>query len=225
MSPAPANMFWNLIHAYDSAIFPVQYLFSIAAIVLLVLIAKRPSTKLNRLTNLFLMVCYLWIGVVFFLVYNRQLSARLHYFQPILMLIVAALFGLDLLRKKTEFKLPTSIGHRMIFWLLIVHSVIGYPLVGWLLGHPYTVKAFGAFSVWVPILGVFPCPTTVFGLALLGAARPKADKIVMIVLLLWALNSIMGPPVRQYGVYEDYGLFLAGIYGLVMLIKRFRQKS
>lgn len=47
----------------------------------------------------------------------------------------------------------------------------------------------------------------------------------MIPLLFWALFSIGGPPVRFYGVYEDLGLFLAGIYGLIMLIAHFRQKT
>ena len=37
--------FWHLIHRYDAAIFPVQFVFSAAAIVLLVFIARRPSPR------------------------------------------------------------------------------------------------------------------------------------------------------------------------------------
>ena len=219
------NSFSNiLIHSYDALIFPAQFVFSIIAIVLLVFLARGPSKKLNMFINLFLMFCYLWIGIVFFLIFNRGLSIQMHYFQPILMFIIAFLFGLDVFMKKTNFEFPKSHLHRAFMLFFGAYGIIGYPLVGWILGHPYSVEIFGTFSIWVPILGVFPCPTTIFSLALLGAALPKADKKVMIPLLFWALCSITGPPILMYGVYEDFGLFLAGIYSLVMFVMCIRRK-
>ena len=217
--------FWNLIHRYDASIFPVQFAFSIVAIVLIVFIAKKPSAKLNRLVNFFLMLCYLWIGIIFFLGFNRELSAQMHYFQPVLIFIIALLFGLDIFMKNSNFQFPTVRWHRGIVLFFMVYSIVGYPVIGWLLGHPYSVQIAGGFSIWVPIVGVYPCPTTILSIALLGAALPQGDKKVMIPLLFWALSSIFGPPVRNYGVYEDIGLFMAGIYGLLMLITSFRQKS
>ncbi|MBN2543280.1 hypothetical protein JXI42_10485 [bacterium] len=210
--------FWELIHLYDSAVFPVQFLFSIIAIILLILMAKKPGSKLNRLINLFLTVCYLWIGIVFFLIQNRELSARMHYFQPILMFIIAFFFALDIFLKKSDFKFSNKPFRNWISLVFIAYSVIGYPLVGWLLGHPYSVNISGNIATWVPILGVYPCPTTIFSLALLSMALPQGDKKVMIPLLFWSLFSVMGPPIRVYGVYEDLGLFFAGIYGLIALI-------
>jgi len=220
-----SEKFWDLIHHYDTAIFPVQFVFSIVAIVLAVLIVRKPSPKLNRWVNLFLMICYLWIGVVFFLGFNKELSAQMRYFQPIVMFIIALLFGLDIITKKSNFEFPTARWHRGIVGFFLAYSIVGYPLIGWILGHPYSAEVSGNVSIWLPIFGVYPCPTTIFSLALLGSAFPRGDKKVMIPLLFWALFSIMGPPVRNYGVYEDIGLFLAGIYGLVILIKNFRQKS
>ena len=219
-----SEKFWALIHNYDSAIFPVQFVFSIIAIVLLVLIIRKPQDKLNRVINLFLMLCYLWIGVVFFLGFNRELSQQTRYFQPILMTIIALLFGLDVFLKKTDYRFPDSTFHRSIVVFLAAYSIIGYPLIGWLLGHPYSVKIFGTSSIWVPIFGVYPCPTTVLSLGLLSTALPRGNKIVMIPLLLWALFSPCGPPIRNYGAYEDLGLFLAGIYGLIMFIVYFRTR-
>ena len=217
--------FWHLIHRYDAAIFPVQFVFSAAAIVLLVFIVKRPSAKLNRWVNIFLMVCYLWIGVLFFLVYNAELSAQMRYFQPILMFIIAMLFGLDIFMKKSSFELPAAPWERGLVLSFLAYSIIGYPLIGWALGHPYLVQLSRSSSIWVPIFGVYPCPTTVFSVTLVAAALPRGDRKVMIPLLFWALFSIMGPPVRNYGVYEDIGLFLAGVYGLIRLIRTFRKKE
>ncbi|RKY74631.1 hypothetical protein DRQ12_13025 [candidate division KSB1 bacterium] len=216
--------FWKLIHKYDAAIFPMQFIFSIAAVVLVVFMVKKPSARLNRWINLFLVLCYLWIGVVFFLVHNKDLSIKMHYFQPILMFIIAFLFALDLFLKRTNFKFSNNHCHNSIMLFFMAYSIIGYPLIGWLLGHPYSVKIYGDFSIWVPIFGVYPCPTTIFSLSLLSLALPQGDKKVMIPLLFWGLFSIMGPPLRIYGVYEDIGLFFAGFYGLIAFVKSFRKR-
>jgi hypothetical protein len=68
------------------------------------------------------------------------------------------------------------------------------------------------------MFGVFPCPTTVFALALLAAATPKVDKKIYILLLVWALPSI-GKCFGVLDLYEDCILFVAGVYGLTVLVK------
>jgi hypothetical protein len=224
MAMMTSEEFWELIHNYDAAIFPMQFIFSIAAIVLVVCMAKKPSAKLNRWINLFLALCYLWIGIVFFLVHNRDLSVKMHYFQPILMFIIAFLFALDIFLKRSDFKFSRHHFHNFLVLFFMAYSIIGYPFMGWLLKHPYSVNISGDFSIWVPILGVYPCPTTIFSLSLLSLALPQGDKKVMIPLLFWSLFSIMGPPLRIYGVYEDFGLFFAGLYGFIMFIISFRKK-
>jgi hypothetical protein len=73
------------------------------------------------------------------------------------------------------------------------------------------------------LLPLFPCPLTVFAIALVAAASPKADKKVFIALLPWAL---MGLP-KCFGAldcYEDCILFATGVYGLVVLIKDRKSK-
>jgi len=168
--------FWNLIHKYDVAIFPMQYIFSLIAIVLLMLMAKKPGDKLTKWFNLFLASCYLWIGIVFYLIYNSELSAKMHYFQPGLMFLIAFFFLLDIFLKRSEFKFSQNSWHNGFALFFMTYSIIGYPIVGWLLGHPYSAPISGTFSVWIPILGVYPCPTTIFSLSLLSLALPKGDK-------------------------------------------------
>ncbi|MGC9393482.1 MAG: DUF6064 family protein [Anaerolineae bacterium] len=65
---------------------------------------------------------------------------------------------------------------------------------------------------------LFPCPLTVFAIALVAAAVPNVDKKVFIALLPWAL---LGLP-KCFGAldcYEDCVLFASGVYGLVVLIR------
>jgi hypothetical protein len=71
---------------------------------------------------------------------------------------------------------------------------------------------------------VFPCPLTVFAIALVTAAAPNVDKKVFILLLPWAL---MGLP-KCFGAldcYEDCMLFASGIYGLVELIRNWKSQG
>ena len=221
---ASEQNFWSLIHQYDTAVFPVQYLFSLIAVILVIGMFKSPGEKLNRLINLFLAMSYLWIGIVFFLVHNRTLSEQMHYFQPALMFLIAFLFFVDIFRKKNRFRFSQSSWRNAFALVLIVYSIFGYPLVGWLLEHPYAVKISDTLALWVPILGVYPCPTTIFALSLLSLAYPHNDKKVIFPLLFWALSSVFGPPLRVYGVYEDIGLFLTGLFLLIIVIKNHKRE-
>lgn len=219
-----AEQFWSFLHSYDAAIFPIHLCFSIVAILLIVFMLRKPSVSLNVLINLFLAVCYIFIAIFFFLVHNKELSVQMHYFQPILMFLIAFLFLLDIFLKRTDYRLPDSKLRRFFFFFFAGYSIVGYPIIGGLLGHPYWANVTGDFSIWIPILGVYPCPTTILALVLLSSALPRADKKVMIPLLYWAIFSIFGPPLRNYGIYEDIALFLSGVYGLVMLIKYFKRR-
>lgn len=218
----PPEEFWRLIDQYDGAVFPLQLVFAAVAVTLVVLVARRPGPGTTMLVKLFLAACYTWIGIVFFLIFNRRLCAQVGYFQPIVMFAITGLMCLDAWTGKTQFRWPRGIAHRLVMLALIAYSIVGYPVAGWLLGHAYEVEVTRGTFIWVPIVGVFPCPTTVFALALFVPALPRADKKVLIALLVWAVPSVLGPPMRHYGVYEDLGLFVAGVYGLLLLIFRWR---
>lgn len=66
------------------------------------------------------------------------------------------------------------------------------------------------------LLGVLPCPTTIFFLALVAGTIPKADKKVFTLLLGFALISGIYAPIER--IYVDFLLLASGIYGLIMLI-------
>jgi len=203
--------FWARVGAYNEATLPIQAVMIIAAVILTYLVFAKPGAKADVWMKAFLAFAFAWNGVVFFLIFLRN-PVSMFTGAP-LFIVVSVLFAVDIFTKKTKFHLPDAKWKRglTIVWLLLVAL---YPLVGWVfLGHAYPRT----------LLPLFPCPLTVFAIALVAAATPNVDKKVFIVLLPWAL---MGLP-KCFGAldcYEDCILFAAGVYGLIVLIKNWKAR-
>jgi hypothetical protein len=203
--------FWTRVGAYNEATLPIQAVMIIVAVILTYLVFAKPGKKTDVVMKAFLAFAFAWNGVVFFLIFLRN-PVSMFTGAP-LFIVVAALFAVDIFTKKTKFHLSDAKWKRglTIVWLLLVAL---YPLVGWaFLGHAYPKT----------LLPLFPCPLTVFAIALVAAATPNVDKKVFIALLPWAL---MGLP-KCFGAldcYEDCILFAAGVYGLIVLIKNWKAR-
>jgi hypothetical protein len=205
------EMFWNRVSVYNEALWPVQVVMIFAAVLLTVRVFTKPGPRADVWMKAFLSFAFAWNGVVFFLIFVRN---------PIstatgvpLFFVVSILFAVDIFTRGTEFRLPDAKWGKALtfFWLALVAL---YPLIGWVfLGHVYPNM----------LLPIFPCPLTVFAIALIAAAAPKADKKVFVALLPWAL---MGLP-KCFGAldcYEDCILFAAGVYGLIVLIRSWKAR-
>jgi len=200
--------FWNHVGVYNAATWPIQVVMIVAAAYLTYRVFAKPGTKTDVWMKAFLAFAFAWNGIVFFLVFVRN-PISMFTGMP-LFIIVSALFVVDIFAKKTHFKLSEGGWVRgfTIVWVLLAAL---YPLLGWPLGHTWP-------KVLLPL---FPCPLTVFAIALVAAAVPHTDKKVFIALLPWAL---MGLP-KCFGAldcYEDCILFAGGVYGLIVLIKNWR---
>jgi len=200
---------WSISERYNNAIFPVQIVIMVIGVILTYFLFAKPNTRTNNLMKAYLAFTFAWNGVVFFLIFGKELPGT--FLGAPLFIIIPVLFAVDMFTKKTEFKLPNARWHKYltVFWVLCAFL---YPLIGLPLGHLYPRSC---------MFGVFPCPTTVFALALLAAAIPKVDKKVYILLLIWALPSV-GKCFGVLDLYEDCVLFVAGVYGLIMLVKNWK---
>jgi hypothetical protein len=180
----------------------------VAAAFLTCRVFLRPGAKTDMWLKAFLSYAFAWNGIVFFLIYASNPIST--FAGAPLFIAVSLLFAVDIFAKKTQFQLPTVTWKRglTVFWLVLVFL---YPVIGWLLRHVYPQA----------LLPLFPCPLTVFAIALVAAAAPNVDKKVFILLLPWAL---MGLP-KCFGAldcYEDCILFASGVYGLVELIRNWK---
>jgi hypothetical protein len=200
--------FWTRLATYNETTWPIQVVMILAAAYLTYRVFAKPSPTTDVWTKAFLAFSFAWNGIVFFLVFVRNPISM--FTGAPLFIIVSVLFVVDIFAKKTRFGFPRGKWMRRFTIAWIVLALL-YPLIGWPLGHVYP-------KVLLPL---FPCPLTVFAIALVAAAVPKTDKKVFIALLPWAL---LGLP-KCFGAldcYEDCVLFGSGVYGLIVLIRNWR---
>ncbi len=200
---------WNQVGVYNKAIFPMQIVMLAAAVILTYFLMVNPNTKMNKLMKGFLSLVCAWNAVVFFLIFGRELPGTI--LGAPLFVVAAVLFAWDIQKGKIQFRFPEIRWQKYVTVLLIV-CAFAYPAIGYGLGHVYPQAC---------TFGTMPCPTTVFALALLAAAVPKVDKKVYIVLLVWALPAF-GKCLGALNLYEDCILFWAGVYALVVLVKKWK---
>ncbi len=92
---------------------------------------------------------------------------------------------------------------------LAAYAAILYPLLGLTLGHVYPRA---------PLLGVAPCPTTIFTFAILLLAEGPVPLTLYAIPFLWSI--VGGSAAVQLGIREDWGLAVAGLAGTAILVGR-----
>ena len=199
---------WNLVETYNNAIFPMQIVTLPVAVILTCFAFAKPGPLINKLMKAYLAFTYAWIGVMFAIIFASPPLSPEFQLLGTLLIAVALLFAIDIFAGKTQFRLPESGWQKYFTLFWVISAFVLYPLIGWVIHRQTPMNC---------LLGVLPCPTTIFALALLTGAIPKADKKVFILLLAFALISGIFAPIG--GIYIDFLLLASGIYGLVMLIK------
>jgi hypothetical protein len=86
--------------------------------------------------------------------------------------------------------------------------MIGYQLVGYLLGHIY--------PQYFPF-GLVPCPTTIFTFGLFLMTAKKIPTYYLVIPFILAVGGVLAV---YKGILEDVGLFIAGLVGTVMIFAR-----
>ncbi len=203
--------FWTQVRVYNETMWPIVIAMSVAAAFLTYRVFLKPDARTDVWTKVLLSFAFAWNGIVFFLIFVRNPIST--FAGAPLFIVVSLLFAVDILGKKTRFRPPETTWKKglTLFWIVLVFL---YPFIGWPLGHVYPKT----------LLPLFPCPLTVFAIALVAAAAPNVDKKVFILLLPWALMALP----KCFGAldcYEDCILFATGVYGLVELIRNWRARQ
>jgi hypothetical protein len=202
------ELFWTQVGAYNQRMWPIVMAMTVAAAFLAYRVFFRPGARADVWLKAFLSFAFAWNGIVFFLVSVRNPIST---FTGVpLFLILSVLFAVDIRAQKTHFQFPDPMWKKglTVFWIALAFL---YPVIGWPLGHVYPQT----------LLPMFPCPLTVFAVALVAAAAPNVDRKIWLLLLPWALMALP----KCFGVldcYEDCILFASGLYGLVELIRYWR---
>ncbi len=199
----------SVFGAYNLAIWPMQVFAYLAGLVALYSASKQTSFS-NNIASGILSFFWMWTGLVFCIFFWAPTYPAAYAFgalfiaQGVVFLLQSFKPSLSFRARRNQFTLTGS--------LFIAYAMVGYPLLGYFLGHVYPRS--------LPF-GLVPCPTAVFTMGLLMLTDKNVPRNVLVIPVIWSICAVV--PVVS-GIYEDAGLILAGAICIPMLLRRNSQK-
>ena len=193
---------------YNLDIWPMQIVAYVLGIIAIFFVIKRTKYS-GRIIMGIITFMWLWTAVGFYLFYFGP-AYNAAYIFGVLFIIQGIVFLAGVFKPRISFSLRRDV-FSVVGILFIAYAMIGYPLIGYFVGHLYPQS---------PAFGLTPCPVTVFTFGLLLMTDKKVPKVYLIIPLLWALGGFM--PV-SVGIIEDIGLIVAGVLGTAMIVYRDRK--
>ncbi len=195
---------------YNLDIWPMQIIAYVLGIIAVFFVIKRTRYSFRIIMGVITFM-WLWSGIGFYLLYSGP-TYKPAYILGALTVAQAILFLICV------FKPVLSFGFRLNIFsvtglLLIAYAMIGYPVLGYFIGHVY--------PQFLPF-GLVPCPVTIFTFGLLLMTDKKVPILFLVIPFLWALGGFM--PV-SVGIMEDIGLITAGVLGTAMIIYRDKNRK
>ena len=203
--PFTIEMLLDYFAVYNERIWPMQLLGYVIGLLTLVPLF-RVGKAWNRVVTGVLAFLWLWASFVFWLPAAADMA--LLYAPAALCAVQGALFLNALVRNSIEYR-PVGRVETAVGLVFTAYALIGYPLVGLLVGHAYP------HGILSPL---FPCPTTIltFGALLLAWRVPRH---LLVIPTFWAVSGALW---LYLGMVEDVGLVIAGVVGVVMVLARER---
>jgi hypothetical protein len=198
--PFTQQQFFEVFSRYNESVMPLQiglFLLGLSAFGAMV-VRRRDS---DRVISATLAGLWIWMGVVYHLIYFREVNPA------------AALFGVMFLGGAAVFAWVGVVQGRLVFDCesrarrIAGHSLIAYALVF----YPFLSMVLGREFPEMPTFGL-PCPTTIFTIGMLAFLSAPFPRYVFAIPIAWAL--IGSQAALLLGVYEDLGLLVAGLAGV-----------
>lgn len=194
--PFTTGQFFGVFARYNQGVWPAQIALNALALTCIGL-AFLGSATAGRWISALLALLWFWVAVIYHFAFFSGINPAARVFGAVSFAGGLVFLWLGTLKGALRF---SPAGWRgAIGGLLIAYALVGYPLLGHLLGHRYPAS---------PTFGV-PCPTTIFTLGLLLFASPAAPRLAFVVPILWA--AVGSVAAFSLGVVEDFGLLAAGV--------------
>jgi hypothetical protein len=208
--PFSVAEFLSVFERYNRAIGPAP-LFAYALAAFALALAWRGGRPASRGVLAVLAAFWAMNGAGYHLAFFRSVNPAATAFGT-LFLAQAALYAAAAAKvEPLAFGVRRTPGHAFALGLA-AYAAIAYPLLGAALGHAYPRA---------PLLGVAPCPTTIFTFAILLLAEGTVPVALYAVPFLWSLVGVSAA--AQLGIREDWGLAVAGVAGTAILVARRRR--
>jgi hypothetical protein len=211
MAPFTADQFFGVFAAYNTAVWPLQWMLLALAAAAIVLAFVRVSIGGHLVAGI-LAALWLWMGLVYHLTFFTVINPAAAIFGVAFALEAALLVWARLGPQKLRFR-PRRDAYGTAGAVLLAYALIVYPWLSSVLGHHYpAVPTFGA-----------PCPTTIFTFGLLLWAAGRVPWWLLVIPAVWALIGLSAAV--SLGVSQDLGLVSAGAIAIPMLVVRGRRPS
>lgn len=198
--PFTREQFFQVFGAYNADVLPLQIglvLLALSAFGAL-MVRRRDS---DRVISAILAALWAWMGIVYHLMYFREVNPAATLFGIAFLAAAAVFFWTGVVQGRLAFN-GESRARRIAGHVLIGYSLVGYPLLAALLGREFPE---------IPTFGL-PCPTTIFTLGMLAFLSAPFPRYVLAIPIAWAMIGVQAA--FRLGVYEDFGLSVAGLAGM-----------
>ena len=209
MMPFTTAQFFDIFAAYNTGIWPLQWVLLALGVAAIVVAVSRFNVG-SRLVTGVLAALWLWMGLVYHLIFFTMVNPAAPIFGVASALEAALLIWAGLGPRALHFAVRADV-YGAGGAALLAYALIVYPLLGYVLGRHYpATPTFGA-----------PCPTTIFTFGLLLWTAGRVPWWLLVIPGLWALIGLSAAV--SLGVPQDLGLFAAGAIAIPLLIVRGRR--
>ena len=197
-----------IFERFNVAVWPLQIIAYILGLLVVFFTVKQTKYSM-KIVLAILSLFWLSIGIVFCLIYWAP-SFKSAYGFGIFSIVLGFLFLVSIFKPNYS-DCPRSKLHSTVGIIFIVYAMAGYVLFGYFLGHIYPKS--------VPF-GLVPCPTAVFTFGWLLLIDKRFPRYYLIVPCIVAVAGLLAV---YKGMYEDIGLFLTGVIGTFLILKRYKK--
>ncbi len=186
----------------------IPVVFAIAVILMVVAAYKKPGRQSSAILLGTLAIIYIFSG--FTILVNINQMGNTAWVGAIGLWLVAVLLILDVIFNWTKISLSEKLDLKILAILLMITGIFVYPVVEIALGFNWPGMVL--FSA--------ECPTTIFLIGLMIGSIPRVNKVLLVIISLNAMST--GISVALNGATFDYLYGVAGIIGVIMMIKYFK---
>jgi hypothetical protein len=204
-TPFTQDQFFQVFAEYNQAVFPLQ-LALLGFGILVVLLIHREIKNKDRWIGGFLALLWLWTGITYHLSFFTPINQAAYGFGGIFIL-QGIFFLIETFRGRLQFSMKNNTW-QYIGYFLVWFGLLIYPLISYALSESFS---------HIISLGL-PCPTTIFTFGWLMLTSSRFSKYLLIIPTLWALIGT-GAAIN-FGVYQDYVMFLAAVVADIYLLTR-----
>jgi Family of unknown function (DUF6064) len=184
---------------------PLQIVtFGFALVVVVSLWRKWPITA--RAVPAILAVMWAINAIGYHYLYFRSINPAATLFAALFLVQAILLSACALSRRGLKFGVQHDV-RTYVGSGIVIYAMVVYPILGILAGHGLMEG---------PMLGIAPCPTTIFTIGILVLARGKWIAWLSIVPMLWSLIGWLAAV--QLGMPEDFGLPVSAAILLTLVV-------